>query len=171
MYVQRAGAAIVLLLAVYLVWLSVVPSGTYNVSHSEYAKVGESLFYGFFTTLISVILLAAPAATAGAICIDKARGTLLHLLVTDLSNWEIVWGKLIARLLPVFGLIAVSLPVLALCTLLGGIDPEAMLIGYAVTFGLAFFGSAMALLFSVWTRKTHESLLAAYLAEVLLLLA
>jgi ABC-type transport system involved in multi-copper enzyme maturation permease subunit len=58
-----------------------------------------------------------------------------------------------------------------LCTLLGGIDPEAMLIGYAVTFGVAFFGSAMALLFSVWTRKTHESLLAAYLAEVLLLLA
>jgi ABC-type transport system involved in multi-copper enzyme maturation permease subunit len=171
MYAQRAGAAVVLLMAVYLVWLSTVPSGGYNVSHSEYAKIGESLFYGFFSTLISVILLAAPAATAGAISIDKARGTLLHLLVTDLSNWEIVWGKLVARLLPVFGLVAVSLPVLALCTLLGGIDPEAMWIGYAVTFGVAFFGSAMALLFSVWTRKTHEALLAAYLAEVLLLLA
>jgi ABC-type transport system involved in multi-copper enzyme maturation permease subunit len=93
------------------------------------------------------------------------------VLVTDLSSWEIVWGKLAARLVPVLGLIAASLPVLTLCTLLGGIDPEAMLTGYAVTVGIAFFGSALALLLSVWGRKTHEVLLAAYFVEVLMVLA
>jgi hypothetical protein len=30
-----------------------------------------------------------------------------------------------------------------------------------VTFSVAFFGSALALLLSVWTRRTHEALLAA----------
>ncbi len=70
-----------------------------------------------------MVMLAAPAATAGAICLDKARGTLLHTLVTDLSDAEIVLGKLAARLVPVLGLVACSLPVLALGLLLGGIDP------------------------------------------------
>jgi ABC-type transport system involved in multi-copper enzyme maturation permease subunit len=171
MYALRSAAATILLVAVYLMWTKAVPSGGYAVSHSDHAKVGEALFYGFFGTLISVVLLVAPAATAGAVCVDKARGTLLHLLVTDLSNWEIVWGKLAARLIPVLGLIAASVPVLTLCTLLGGIDPEAMLTGYGVIIGVAFFGSALALLLSVWGRKTHEVLLAAYLVEVLIVVA
>ena len=34
-----------------------------------------------------------------------------------------------------FGLLACSLPVLSLCLWLGGIDPEAMLVGYAVAAG------------------------------------
>ena len=34
-------------------------------------------------TQLALILLAAPAATAGAICQDKARGTLAHVMVTD----------------------------------------------------------------------------------------
>ena len=45
------------------------------------------------------MMLAAPAATAGAICVDRARGTLTHMLATDLSDPEIVLGKLAARLL------------------------------------------------------------------------
>ena len=42
-------------------------------------------------------MLAAPAATAGAICLDRACGTLAHLLATDLSDPEIVLGKLAAQ--------------------------------------------------------------------------
>src|SRR5262245_52091522 len=165
MYALRFAAALVLLLAVYLMWTKAVPSGSYKVGHREHAIVGEALFYGFFGALLSVVMLAAPAATAGAVCIAKARGTLLHLLVTELTSWEIVWGKLAARLIPVFGLIAASLPVLAPCTLLGGIDPESLLTGCEVTITVAFLGCALALLLSVWGRKTQEVLLVAYLIE------
>ena len=59
---------------------------------------------------LTLVILAAPAATAGAICLDKARGTLDHMLTTDLSNTEIVLGKLGVRLVPVLGLIACILP-------------------------------------------------------------
>ena len=58
-------------------------------------------FASRFSQELALILLAAPAATAGAVCLDKARGTLDHMLVTDLSNAEIVLGKLAARLVPV----------------------------------------------------------------------
>src|SRR5262249_49684448 len=75
------------------------------------------------------------------------------------------------RLIPVLGLVAASLPVLSLCLWLGGIDPDAMLVAYAVTLGLAVLGSALAFVLSVWGRKTYEVLLATYLFEALLLLA
>jgi ABC-type transport system involved in multi-copper enzyme maturation permease subunit len=173
LYALRAGFVGLLFLAVLLVWFNktdpVGPAGTFD--RNAHARAGEALFYGFFGTLLSATLLVAPGVTAGAVCLDKARGTLLHLLVTDLSSAEIVLGKLAARLLPLAGLLLASAPVLSICLWLGGIDPDAMLVAYAVTAGIAVLGSAVAFLFSVWGRKTHEVLLAAYLLEVLLVLA
>src|SRR2546423_11684788 len=57
------------------------------------------------------------------------------------------------------------------CSWFGGLDVDALLGAYAVTAGAAVFGCALTLLLSVWGRKTHEVLIAAYLVEVLLLLA
>ena len=59
-----------------------------------YAGLGELYFYGLIGVELAIVMLAAPAAAAGAICGDRARGTLDHILVTDLSDAEIVLGKL-----------------------------------------------------------------------------
>jgi ABC-type transport system involved in multi-copper enzyme maturation permease subunit len=107
--------------------------------------------------------LAAPAYTAGAVCLDRARGTLLHLLATDLSDAEIVLGKLAARLIPVLGLLLASVPVLFAAILLGGIDPGAALGAVLVSLGTAVLGCTLALALSVWGRKPHEVLMATYL--------
>ena len=88
----------------------------------QYAALGEAYFYGLIGVELTLVMLAAPAATAGAICVDRARGTLAHMLATDLSDPEIVLGKLAARLLPVLGLVACSWPVLALSSLPRGGD-------------------------------------------------
>jgi ABC-type transport system involved in multi-copper enzyme maturation permease subunit len=172
-YALRSLVAGVLFAAVAVVWAAKAEPLARRgpMDRNAHAQVGEALFYGFFGTLLTATLLAAPGATAGAVCLDKARGTLLHLLVTDLSSAEIVLGKLAARLLPLAGLLACSVPVQSLCLWLGGIEPDAMLVAYAVTAGVAVLGSALAFLLSVWGHKTYEVLLAAYLVEVLLLLA
>ena len=86
------------------------------------AKLGEWFFYTMAGIQVSLILLAAPAAAAGSICMDRARGTLAHMMATDLSDPEIVLGKLGSRLAPIIGLIACGLPVAALATLLGGVE-------------------------------------------------
>ncbi len=113
------------------------------------------------------MLLAAPAATAGAVCLDKARGTLDHMLATDLSNAEIVLGKLGARLVPVLGLIACVLPIMALSSLLGGIDPQAFFGSFTTAVGCALLSSSLAMTLSVWGRKTHEVLMLTYLILIL----
>src|SRR5271157_1064688 len=90
------------------------------------ASYGRRLYLTVVSIELTVVLLVAPAATAGAVCLDKARGTLDHMLATDLSNAEIVLGKLGVRLVPVLGLIACVVPIMALAGMLGGIDPTAL---------------------------------------------
>ena len=102
---------------------------------------------------------------------DRSRGTLAHILVTDLSDPEIVLGKLAARLLPVLGLVACTWPVMAISSLLGGIDPMALTMAFAVILAVALLGCSIALALSVWARKPHEVILATYTFWILVLMA
>jgi len=131
-------------------------------SMQTYARLGEAYFYALIGVELALVMLAAPAATAGAICLDRSRGTLTHILATDLSDSEIVLGKLASRLLPVLGLVACTWPVLAITSLLGGIDPLALTVAFAVIGAVAVLGCSMALALSVWARKPHEVVLVTY---------
>jgi ABC-type transport system involved in multi-copper enzyme maturation permease subunit len=140
-------------------------------SWSYYAEVGETFFYVLIGIELAMVMLAAPAATAGAICLDRSRGNLQHMMATDLSNAEIVFGKLAARMLPVLGLIGCSWPVMAICSLLGGIDPEALTMAFAVILAVAVLGCSMALTLSIWARRPHEVVLTVYSFWMVMLLA
>ena len=98
-YAVRTFGGALLLLAIFTVVSSRTRYDDASMSWREYAAIGESLFYGIIGVEITLVMLAAPAATAGAICVDRARGTLAHMLVTDLSDVEIVLGKLGDRIL------------------------------------------------------------------------
>ncbi len=133
-----------------------------RASLAEMAEYGEAIYFAIVLVELSLVLLAAPAATAGAVCLDKARGTLDHMLATDLSNAEIVLGKLGVRLIPVLSLIACVVPVIALSSLLGGIVPLALIGSFLVTIGCAVVGCSLAMTLSVWARKTHEVVMLTY---------
>ena len=151
--------------ACLLVWLGLIWSSRGGMTFSnanELAAIGREFFAGLAFIQLTLVLLAAPAATAGAICVDKARGTLMHVFVTDLTDGEIIRGTLAARLAPVLALVACSLPVLSLCALFGGLAPGVMLGAYLVTFGTAILGCAVALVLSTWARKTQQALLGTY---------
>src|SRR5262249_41576831 len=107
-YALRSAFLVFLLMALVYVWMN---SSTYSAKSNIrlMAKLGEWFFQAVIGTQLTLVLLAAPAATAGAICLDKARGTLTHMLITDLADFEIVLGKLAARLIPIVGLVACTL--------------------------------------------------------------
>ena len=64
------------------------------------------------------------SVVAGVIADEKQRKTLHYLMASRLTSFEIVLGKLLARMLYVAVLLGVSLPVLSLLVLFGGIDPR-----------------------------------------------
>ncbi len=135
------------------------------------AAFGRDFWAAMTATQLAVVLLVAPAATAGAICLDRARGTLAHVLATDLTSAEIVLGKLAARVVPVFWIVLCTIPILALESLLGGVDGAMIGCATLVTLGVAMTGCAAALMLSTWGTKTNEVLLATYAAWALWLVA
>ncbi len=142
-----------------------------EMSIQDQAELGQAFYVVMAMMMLALVGLAAPAATAGSICLDKARGNLLLLFATDLSDAEIVLGKLLARLLPVLGLIASAAPVMAIMTLFGGVDPALLAGSILVSLACGVFGCALALTLSIWGRKTHEVLLTTYAFGILWLLS
>jgi ABC-type Na+ efflux pump permease subunit len=173
LYALRAGFVSVILAGMMLVWQNVRGSSKPGqpVSIQTLASYGQSFYLTVVSIELTLVLMAAPAATAGAVCLDKARGTLEHMLATDLSNTEIVLGKLGVRLVPVLGLIACALPVAALGGLLGGVDPTALFGSFLTATACAFLGCSLALTLSVWGRRTHEVLMITYPILILWLIS
>lgn len=164
MYAARA--AFVGILLVGLTFVGSEEGLGRDPSFRQMARIGATFFAVIVLVQLAVVMFVAPAMTAGAICMEKSRGTLSHLLVTDLSAAEIVLGKLAARLIPIVGLIACSLPLMALTTLLGGVDPIVVMGSYLVTLGAAVLAASLALVFSVWGTKVHEVLISTYMVLI-----
>lgn len=173
-YAIRSVMVLLMLGAMALVWYG-ASGGRASVSGEVTIVQQVQLSQGFYVSttiiLLGLVGLAAPAATAGAICQDKARGNLTLLFASDLSNAEIVLGKLAARLVPVIGMILCAAPVLAIATLFGGIDPLGVFGAVLVVLACAVFGCSLALTLSIWGRKTPEVLRATYVLGILYLLA
>ena len=141
-YALRSLYVAVLLAGLTLTW---GPSDRTIHSLAEAATIGRTFLQTVILAQLAVVLLAAPAATASSVCVDKSRGTLHHAFVTDLTDREIIWGKLGARLAPVLSLLAIGLPVLAVGSFLGGIDLEAAVGAELVTAGTAVLCCSLAL--------------------------
>ena len=165
LYALRSLFVLGLLAALALAWLSV---------QSQYGKAGGNLPIRGLAAMGQFVLHRhrQRAARAGADhrsgCDGRhdlpgsRRGTLTHMLVTELTSAEIVLGKLAARLAPVVALVAATMPVLALAGLLGGVVIEAIVALTLMTLVLAIFGCTLALAISVRASKTHEVLMAVY---------
>jgi ABC-type transport system involved in multi-copper enzyme maturation permease subunit len=172
-YALRAFLILAMLIALWVAWFTLEQGASTNVGmlNRYMADLGEHFYYGVAGVQLTLALLAAPAATAGAVCVDRARGWLAHMFVTHLSDAEVVLGKLAARFASVLALVLAAVPVLAISTLLGGIVPEALVVLMATTLAVALLGCSLALALSVRAAKTHEVLMLVFALWVLWLLA
>jgi len=86
MYAARSLFVSGLLIALYFVYHSQVAGRPRVNDLAAYARVGQAFCQMIMGAQLGLVLLIVPAFTAGAICTQKAQGSLLHLFVTDLSN-------------------------------------------------------------------------------------
>lgn len=149
-------------------WGRVVGRGLEAIE--EQAAVGQLFYRAFAGTQLALALLAAPAATAGVLCLDKARGALAHMLVTDLTAAVIVLGKLGARLVTLVGMAVCGIPFLALGTLMGGIDPVDVAGLFLVSLGGAVLGCSLAMALSLVATNATESTLLTYTVWLIVVL-
>ena len=120
------------------------------------ALAGEKFFYAFAAIQLVMVLLDLAGRDSGCRLSRPTAGIFAQLAATDLSDAEIVLGKLGSRLAPILGVLACGLPVSALAALLGGIDFVALASLFAVSAAIAVFGLLAGLAISVRASKTHD---------------
>ncbi|QZY56099.1 ABC transporter permease [Crassaminicella profunda] len=78
----------------------------------------------FAITMLQLVLIGVivPTATASSICGEKQRRTFDLLICTRLSSISIVLGKLWAALSKMILLLIVSIPIISIISLFGGVD-------------------------------------------------
>jgi ABC-type transport system involved in multi-copper enzyme maturation permease subunit len=119
-------------------------------------------------------MLVGPVFSAGSVCGERERQTLDLLLVTNISPWQILWGKLVSGLRVSSVLTAFLLwPVLLACLMpVGFWTTLPSIFCYLLIVALTCLTTAMTALFcSVLFPRSSLSLMASYLAIVTLFLA
>src|SRR5262249_34278175 len=107
---------------------------------------------------LTLILFFAPLFTAASVAHEKDRRTFVLLMMTDLSDLEIVLGKLLAGYMNILAALAAGAGVLSLCALFGGISFGQVLTLFAVTASSGVAGGAMGLLIALWRDRSFQSI-------------
>lgn len=130
---------------------------TKALAPSTTARITQGIFAGIFAVQFFVAAIVTVNWMAGVVTYEKERRTLPFLLATPLADREIILGKLTARLAQVAMLLLAGLPVLCGLQFFGGVEPLAVLLGYAITAVTVLSLGSLAVLCSVYTRTTKAA--------------
>lgn len=169
----RARAALLGLLGILGVtsWQATV-GFTRDATLGEAARFGILLFQIIVIVELVLLIFFAALTAASAVSQEKDRRTFMLLLITDMADYEIVLGKLFGALLPIVVLLAISVPILTMMLLMGGVDPSQVWQATAVLLAAAVAAGSVGGVVALWRERTFQALalsvlfLSLYLAVV-----
>jgi len=120
-------------------------------------------FAGWMFTLLAplqLVILSALSAVgaASSVAQEKDRRTLLLLLMTRLSGFEVVVGKLAATLLAPLSMLLGALPLFLTLPLLGGVSPEQVVSVTIVTAAMILLAGSVGVVVGLWREKTFQAI-------------
>ena len=115
---------------------------------------GQTMFVAMFETQVVLLCLVVVGYSAGAISLEQEKRTFEMLAVTTLSSLEIVLGKIAAITALCAMLLVTSVPLAAICLLLGGVSPGEIARCYGLLLYCVPMWSAGCLLISVLVGRT-----------------
>src|SRR5947208_981766 len=138
-------------------WL--VLAGTQIIrSVGDMAKFGSILFFILAPLQLALLTFLAALRAASSVAQEKDKKTLILLLMTRLSNHEIVLGKLLASLLDVLVMLATAAPIFMLLTLFGGVSAAQVARVFAVTLATILAAGSLGSTVALARDKTFQSL-------------
>lgn len=106
-----------------------------------------------FQTAFAVLL--APTVTSGVITLEREKQTWNALLLSRLTSWEIVWGKLLGSVLPALAMQIIFIPVLIMAALKGGVSLGSFIGAEVFVVFCTFFYGIIGMFFSWLCRRTQ----------------
>jgi len=157
MYAARGVYAGTLLLLISTAWL--VLTGTQIVRDvSDLAQFAGLVFQILAPLQLALAVFFSAMLAASAVAQEKDRKTFVLLLLSRLTNQELVLGKLLASLLNVLVMFAAGLPVFVLLSLMGGISGGQIVRTAAVTVASIIVCGSLGSTLAQWREKTFQAL-------------
>jgi ABC-type transport system involved in multi-copper enzyme maturation permease subunit len=155
-YWLRSVYVLLLTVFVTVVWMSIVDyRGTAAFQQSRMAAAGKQIvttiviFQFVATQVLAVIMLST------AISDEVYHRTLGLLMTTPISSLQIVMGKVLSKLLQLLLLLAITLPVLAIVRVFGGVSLGYLLSSFCITLTAVLLAGALSLAFSISNRRAY----------------
>ena len=156
----------VLLLLMSTAWLVMI--GTQEIRNlGDMARFGRVLFQVLCPLQLGLVVFLATLGAVSGVAQEKDRRTLILLLMSRLTNSELVLGKLLASLLNVLVMLTAGLPVFLLMTLFGGISFHQIGAVFAVTLATVLVAGSIGSTIALWREKTFQALAIATLILLL----
>lgn len=160
-YILRSAYVLLLSLFVILVWNAAIDdnTGASALTRSRMAMAGRSvvmtvvLFQFAVTQLLAVILMST------SISGEVYHKTLGVLMTTPTTSLQIVMGKLLSGLWQLIVLLLISLPLLAIVRVMGGIPWDYLIAGLGITLTSILFAGSLSLFMSINNRQSYVVIL------------
>lgn len=117
-------------------------------------RIGQALFFLIAVAALIGICIITPTLTAGGIAGEKERQTFDLLLVSQISPWQIVLGKLGAALAFALLIILSVVPLMSLAFLFGGVSLSEVLIALIAMVVTAVCYACVGIFWSATMRST-----------------
>jgi len=166
-YVLRSAYLALLMVFLVVVWLEEAQnissvSGLYRASRM--ARAGKTIimtivwFQFCATQFLAIIMLST------SINDEVYNRTLGVLMTTPITSFQIVMGKLFSKLLQLILLLAISLPLLAIVRIFGGVPWDYIVSSLCITLTTAIFAGSVSLFFSIFSRRAYVVIILSVLA-------
>lgn len=155
-YALRFFYVLLLTIFVGVVWLGVAEyGGSAAFQQSRMAAAGKRIvmtivmFQFVATQVLAVIMLST------AISDEIYHRTLGLLMTTPINSLQIVLGKVSSKLLQLILLLGITLPMLAIVRLFGGVSLQYVLSSFCITLTAAVFAGSLSLFGSIANRRAY----------------
>ena len=155
-YILRFAYIALLTAFLALVWIEAMGqtgSGVYRVSRM--AEAGKAIIVYIVWFQFCAVQILAVIMLSNSISDEIYHRTLGLLMTTPISGFQIVTGKLLSKLLQLILLMAISLPLLAIVRVMGGVPWNYLISSLCITLTTAIFVGSLSLFFSIFSRRTY----------------
>ena len=156
-FITRTVYGISLLVLICTAWLLL--TNTQDIQNAgDMARFGSIMFQILAPLQLALLMFLAAIQAASNIAIEKDKETLILLLMSRMTNSELVLGKLFSSLLYIAALMLTSLPIFMLIVLFGGTSFTQVGWTFAVTGLTVLAAGSLGAIIALWREKTFQTL-------------
>jgi len=156
---------------VWMVTLRIGGGGTASFRASQMAVAGRAIITTIIWFQFIVGQFVAIVMLSTSIGSEIRQRTLAVLMTTPISSLQIVAGKLLSRLLQIVLLLAISMPLLAILRVFGGVPWDYIVSSLCITLTAVVFAGSLSLLLSMSFRNGYSAVMAIVVGYVLVFAA